>query len=421
MRGFLSSLAASAFALAVVSASGARAADDIGSAITVNNVVTAELANDKRRLAEGDPVRQNELIEVGDDSLGELKFRDQTKLALGAGSRVVLDKYVYDPDKTAGSIVMNLVRGTFRFITGVAAKPTYQIKTPHASISVRGTIFDVFVEDDGAAWLLLIEGSLRACNARGRCQILDEPGKLIRIDDEGNVGKPTHWKSLPGKRDIRFERAYPFFSRPTRISSDIPDFTHEIVSVGTIPPIIVWPRHPRRPPPYPGDGRWPGGKWPGGKWPGDGKHPGDTKYPGDGKWPGGKLPGDGKTPYPGRDATGGKGTTTSTGKLDGPAILRRLKEGKLTIPKKGHDTPVVRKKTVEVKKPIAVRTHKIKKTTTQKVERVVKHKTTTVKHTKIYKPVRKTSTVKASSFKSSSFKTSTPKSSFGGFRSGRVR
>lgn len=399
MRGLLSSLAVSAFALTFLPAVTAMAADDIGAAITVNNVVTAELDSDKRRLAEGDPVRQNELIEVGEDSLGELKFRDETKLALGAGSRVVLDKYVYDPNKTAGSIVMNLVRGTFRFITGVAAKPTYQIKTPHASISVRGTIFDVFVQDDGAAWLLLIEGSVQVCNDLGICQVLDEPGKLVRIDDEGHVGKPTHWKSLPGKRDIKFEKAYPFFSQPTRISPEIPDFTDEIVSVGTIPPIIFWPRHPRWPHRPPG---WPGG---GGKYPG-----GDGKWPGGGKYPGG----DSKPPY----GTGGKGTTAGTGpyKGDGPAILRRFKDAKLKMTRKS-DPPVVRKKNVESKP------HRIKRTHTPKLEKVTRHKTSTVKHTAAkHSTFKSTPRSKPSSFKPGSAKMSTGKSfggGFGGFRNRR--
>lgn len=292
----------------------AMAADPIGSAIAVTNVVTAEIAKDKRRLTTGDDVHQNELIEVGEESLGELKFRDDTKLALGAGSRVVLDKYVYDPDKTSGSIIMNLVKGTFRFITGVAAKPTYLIKTPHASISVRGTMFDVYVREDGAAWLLLIEGSLKACNDRGQCSVLDEPGKLIRIDDEGNIGKPTPWKSLPGKRHIKFDNSFPFVARPPRVA-EVPDFTEEIINVGVIPPITFWPRHPRWPHRPPGDGGH------GGKNPTDGKDPTGGKNPTDGKHPTGN-------PMPGTKDPGGKGA--------GPVILK----GKVGKPHVATHTPV---------------------------------------------------------------------------------
>ena len=55
------------------------------------------------------------------------------------------------------------------------------IRTPTASITVRGTFFDVYVQDNGMSWLLLIEGSIEVCNEKGVCRVLDEPGKLIRI------------------------------------------------------------------------------------------------------------------------------------------------------------------------------------------------------------------------------------------------
>jgi hypothetical protein len=307
----------------------AWAADPIGSAIAVTNVVTAEIAKDKRRLATGDDVHQNELIEVGEESLGELKFRDDTKLALGAGSRVVLDKYVYDPDKTSGSIIMNLVKGTFRFITGVAAKPTYLIKTPHASISVRGTMFDVYVREDGAAWLLLIEGSLKVCNDRGQCSVLDEPGKLVRIDDEGNIGKPTPWKSLPGKRRIKFDDSFPFVSRPPRIA-DVPDFTEEIVNVGVIPPIIFWPRHPRWPHRPPTDGGH------GGKNPSDGKNPTGGKYPPGGPMPGTKDPGPkghGPVILKGKDGKPHAGSHTT---VDKTILRKRFKSSVIEHRRKTH-------------------------------------------------------------------------------------
>ena len=95
--------------------------DAIGAAITVVNLVTGEYNSNLRNLATGDDVRQEEVIAVGDDSLGELMLRDQTKVALGPGARLTLDRFVYNPNITTGSIVLNLVKGGFRFITGVAA------------------------------------------------------------------------------------------------------------------------------------------------------------------------------------------------------------------------------------------------------------------------------------------------------------
>ena len=207
---------------------------------------------------------------------------------------------------------------------------------------MRGTIFDVFVEETGASWLLLIEGAVRVCNDSGRCRTLDEPGKLIRIDEDGKVHKPAPWKELrqemPRKQRIKFadvDKPFPFVRRAPSFAP-APDFTEEVVTGIVIPPVIRWPRHPRWTPPtrYPnggdpprGDGHGPGMPWPGqNPYPGNtdsgGKNPG-TPWPGHNPYPGntesgGKNPGTpwpGRNPYPGKDPIGGKnpesGSTTT--------------------------------------------------------------------------------------------------------------
>jgi hypothetical protein len=192
----------------------------IGSAVTVVNYVTASLENagDERQLASGDEVRQQELIEVDRNSRSELELNDRTKLALGPGARLLLDKFVYDPDLSGGAIVVNLLKGTFRFMTGIAAKPAYVIRTPAASITVRGTIFDVFVINPDETWLLLSEGAVEACTKSGKCLLHDEPGKIIRITRD-NIDTPAKWANLR-KRDHDFEDAFPFIVKPPKIDPD---------------------------------------------------------------------------------------------------------------------------------------------------------------------------------------------------------
>lgn len=188
-----------------------------GSTVKVVNQVTAELDRETRTLATGDGVNQEELIAVGTDAIGELKLLDDTKLALGPGSRLRLDKFVYDPGKSKGAVILNLVKGTFRFITGAAEKPAYVVKTPGAAITVRGTIFDVFIEESGLTWVLLHEGALTVCNTRGKCRDLDEPGRLIRVTDDGAVGIPVRWAGLPGAGSVPFDTAFPFVGAPPSI------------------------------------------------------------------------------------------------------------------------------------------------------------------------------------------------------------
>jgi len=218
---------------ALLTASPALAADDIGSAVTVVSIVTASLEKDERKLAVGDGVRAQELISVDNEGRSELELRDKTKLALGPGAKLLLDKFIYDPDLSGGAIVMNLVRGSFRFVTGVAAKPAYVIHVPTASITVRGTTFDVYVKPDNSAWLLLIEGAIEVCTSNGKCVVHDEPGKLIRILPD-TVGVPVKWAGLPGKEDAVFDSAFPFVSHAPTFDPN-PVFTRDQIVLGTFP------------------------------------------------------------------------------------------------------------------------------------------------------------------------------------------
>ena len=53
--------------------------------------------------------------------------------------RFELDKFVYDPNKSAGGVAVQATRGSFRFVTGSQGNgQSYQIKTPYGTLGVRG-------------------------------------------------------------------------------------------------------------------------------------------------------------------------------------------------------------------------------------------------------------------------------------------
>ncbi len=158
------------FFVALPTAALADPGDAIGSAVAVVNQVTGEFRQDLRKLSTGDDVVQEEVIAAGSDSIAELMLRDQTKLAIGPGARLTLDRFIYDPSKTSGAIVLNLIKGAF---ASSPALPPSRFIDPHSGRgdNRRGTIFDVYVEEQGPVWLLLHEGSIRVCNTRGRVPI----------------------------------------------------------------------------------------------------------------------------------------------------------------------------------------------------------------------------------------------------------
>lgn len=216
----LSTVLAALSLVGLPNAAHAASGDTIGEAIEVINLVTADYSRDTRTLQPGDDVRQDEKIAVGSDGRSELQFADQTKIALGPGSELLLDKFVYDSDKNSGSIVMDFVSGTLRFITGVAQKPTYVIRTPNASITVRGTIFDVYTPPKGGpTYLLLHEGGVEVCARKRKksCRSNSKPGRLTRISKTGKIDNPTVWSVLEGKDGIPFDLAFPFVINPPMI------------------------------------------------------------------------------------------------------------------------------------------------------------------------------------------------------------
>jgi hypothetical protein len=78
--------------------------------------------------------------EIITDAIGEaqIRFRDNTKLVVGPNSMMVIDAFVFNDDDTARQISISAVRGAFRFISGNSPKDAYSIKTPTATIGIRG-------------------------------------------------------------------------------------------------------------------------------------------------------------------------------------------------------------------------------------------------------------------------------------------
>ena len=157
-------------ALALVALSSPLAAQTIGTAATVRNDVAQVKGSAAAPIVVNEDVIRNEVVRTGPESATRLVFRDSTNLAVGPTSTVTLDRFVFSGDETNPSKVgVNLVRGAFRFTTGVADKKAYEIKTPVATIGVRGTIFDTFVAG-GRTYVKVDEGQVIVCTRDRRPQ-----------------------------------------------------------------------------------------------------------------------------------------------------------------------------------------------------------------------------------------------------------
>lgn len=188
-------LALSALAATAPSAIGASR---IGVAATVVNNVTGTVGARTSKLASGDAVFQREKISTGSRARTQLLLADQTTFSLGANSNAVLDKFVYDPNRNAGSVALSVTRGAFRFVTGTAKPTSYSVKIPVASIGVRGTIFGCHGISLFFATCTLREGAIIICPVPGArvvppgkpqengCTLIDKPGRhTVSLNGDG--------------------------------------------------------------------------------------------------------------------------------------------------------------------------------------------------------------------------------------------
>jgi hypothetical protein len=112
---------------------------EIGEAELVVSAVRGRLGQLTRELAIKDNVYSEEAIETGADAAARLVFLDGSELSMGPSSRMVLDRYVYDPDTGVGEMVMQMVTGVFEFASGDIPSADYDLGTPFGNLAIRGT------------------------------------------------------------------------------------------------------------------------------------------------------------------------------------------------------------------------------------------------------------------------------------------
>jgi hypothetical protein len=148
---------------------------DVARANAVTTRVSAEISGRTRTIATGATLIQDEWVRTNGTGRADLTFLDGTQLAVGPGSSVKLDEYVYSPGRGGARFVLNATKGLFRFSTGALPKGAYQIRTPVGVLGVRGTVFTFRVEPTRVV-VSVFEGSVTACPSTGGPSRCSEAG-----------------------------------------------------------------------------------------------------------------------------------------------------------------------------------------------------------------------------------------------------
>jgi hypothetical protein len=165
-------------------------AAQIGVASAVTNDVQGFEGGKPRALAAGSGVFANERLRTGIASSAQLLFIDKTTVAIGPQAELTLDKFIYDPNRGAGQVVLDTVRGSFRFITGAQNPNRYAIKTPVGTLGIRGTIVNLLIQGDKTI-VGLSEGMATITLLNGQVVNLTQIGMAFIIDKNGNVQGPV--------------------------------------------------------------------------------------------------------------------------------------------------------------------------------------------------------------------------------------
>jgi len=147
----------------LMAAPAGAAPQQAGSAVAVVQSANVDAPGATRVLQVKGEVFMGDKVETGKSGQAQLLFLDNTRMVVGPSSKLTIDSFVYK-GSTASRFGITAVKGAFRFITGASEKQAYVIKTPTATIGVRGTRFDFTVDETGATNFALYEGSVAMCD-----------------------------------------------------------------------------------------------------------------------------------------------------------------------------------------------------------------------------------------------------------------
>jgi hypothetical protein len=178
------------------SAAKAETNDKVGVAAAVNPDAFSNLnGSAKKQINIGKSIFYNERIDTSGSGLVQVLLLDGSTFTVGPGSDLVIDKFVYDPNKKSGQIVASFSKGVLRFIGGKISKNEngVSVNTPAGALAIRGGIFQGYIGHHKMLFSFLY-GYQLVLNDHGHIYRVYQPG--FTIDFSG--GHPHIRHTEPG-------------------------------------------------------------------------------------------------------------------------------------------------------------------------------------------------------------------------------
>ncbi len=153
-----------------------------------------------RTLGKGMELREGDRLTTADGASAIIKMADGTRMTVRPNSELVLQQYQFKENAPDNSMLMQLVRGGFRAVTGLISKSSpnaARVQTNTATIGIRGTDFDarLCAKDCGTESAKVsetsrpnaVQASAKVLQAQGEVNAVDGAGQRRRLVDGGSI------------------------------------------------------------------------------------------------------------------------------------------------------------------------------------------------------------------------------------------
>lgn len=151
----------------------------------------------ERKLKRRAQIFTGDTIKTNKKSSMRIVMVDQSLLSLKPESVLKIADYKFSfAEKEKDAMALDLLKGGMRAVTGiigVRSKRKYKVKSPTATMGVRGTAMEIIIDDNGKVIVTFDFGSGHATNSAGKFEIANLQTAAIGKWDE----KPEIYKSLP--------------------------------------------------------------------------------------------------------------------------------------------------------------------------------------------------------------------------------
>jgi len=153
-----------------------------------------------RILGKGLPLMEGDRLTIADDSAAIIKLQDGTRMTLRPNSEMIVQQYQFKEGSEDNSMVLQLLRGGFRAVTGSISKDSpdaARIQTANATVGIHGTDFDArLCGQDCKAESSKVTEKARPNTIAASAKLISAQGDISATDSNGTKRKLVEGASV---------------------------------------------------------------------------------------------------------------------------------------------------------------------------------------------------------------------------------